>query len=157
MQIRSQLSQTRCFSGFFIPGKKKKQTFASLSASKWKNIVKCLSLVKKKKDSSFTNKTFRNSTVHFSVTLCYLKFKINESISLCCRLVSNHQFILSPIFSCGLIVWGIALRTPMQVSLLSWSLNVNFLFCIFLVAKIFIRKLNLFYVDRSFLRTLTQF
>lgn len=35
---------------------------------------------KKKKDSSFTNKTFRNSTVHFSVTLCYLKFQINESI-----------------------------------------------------------------------------
>lgn len=31
---------------------------------------------KKKKDSSFTNKTFRNSTVHFSVTLCYLNFKL---------------------------------------------------------------------------------
>lgn len=57
--------------------KKKQQTFASLSASKWKNIVKCLSLVKKKKKGScFTNKIFRNSTVHFSVTLCYLNFKL---------------------------------------------------------------------------------
>lgn len=75
---------------------------------------------KKKKDSCFTNKIFRNSTVHFSVTLCYLKFQINESIYIVVLSVGIQSSIYSfSHFSLGLIVWGIALRTPMQVSLLS--------------------------------------
>lgn len=76
MQIRSQLSQMRCFSGFFIPGKKNNKRSVHYQRLNEKNIVKCLSLVKKKKDSCFTNKIFRNSTVHFSVSLCYLNFKL---------------------------------------------------------------------------------
>lgn len=49
MQIRSQLSQMRCFSGFFIPGKKNNKRSLHYQRLNEKNIVKCLSLVKKKK------------------------------------------------------------------------------------------------------------
>lgn len=49
MQIRSQLSQMRCFSGFFIPGKKNNKRSLHYQRLNETNIVKCLSLVKKKK------------------------------------------------------------------------------------------------------------
>lgn len=101
MQIRSQLSQTRCFSGFFIPGKKKKNK-RSLHYQRLneKNIVKCLSLVKKNKIVALPINSFEIMKFNcpFFCNTMLFKFQINDSTSLYCQLVSHHQFILSPIF-----------------------------------------------------------
>lgn len=100
MQIRSQLSQTRCFSGFFIPGKKKNKRSLHYQRLNEKNIVKCLSLVKKNKIVALPINSFEIMKFNcpFFCNTMLFKFQINDSTSLYCQLVSYHQFILSPIF-----------------------------------------------------------
>lgn len=69
MQIRSQLSQMRCFSGFFIPGKKNNKRSLHYQRLNEKNIVKCLSLVKKKKKKKIVALPIKSFEIQLSIFL----------------------------------------------------------------------------------------
>lgn len=69
MQIRSQLSQMRCFSGFFIPGKKNNKRSLHYQRLNEKNNVKCLSLVKKKKKKKIVALPIKSFEIQLSIFL----------------------------------------------------------------------------------------
>lgn len=84
MQIRSQLSQMRCFSGFFIPGKKKNKRSLHYQRLNEKKYCKMFEFGKKNNKivalpiNSFEIMKF--NCPFFCNTMLF-KFQINDSIS----------------------------------------------------------------------------